>query len=213
MADATLNLELTTELEAVNTMLRAVGEAPISDLDEPKNISAINALKTLRRASRSVQAAGWWFNTEWDVTLAVSSGKIPLTDDILFVESWGRDRSKLITRRGGFVYNLSDNTDAFTGSLRVRLRRFLSFTDLPEAARDYITIKAARELAASDVGRQSGTEFGFTDRDEFEALVLLRQTEGPGGDHNVLTGNMDTFRTLDRGIGANSPVFQDFINS
>jgi hypothetical protein len=52
-----MNLELTptTELEAVNVLLGAIGEAPISDLEALGNLYASQARDTLRAVSREVK--------------------------------------------------------------------------------------------------------------------------------------------------------------
>lgn len=62
----------TTELEAVNTMLRAIGESPIADLDtaEPIDTQIALAVDVLRDVMREVQLYGWRFNTELQYRIA-----------------------------------------------------------------------------------------------------------------------------------------------
>lgn len=200
MADLTTNLKLTTELEAINTLLRCIGEGPVSDVDSPQNISAMNGLKTLRRVSREVQTAGWYFNSEYDVTLSKDQdGKIPVGNDVLEIDSYGSDKSTDVTRRGGFLYNLSDNTFVFAGSIKVELIRFLSFEDIPESARTYIVIKAGREFAHQEIGASDGLGgFGFNEADEARSLIILKNHEGNNADHNILTGSRGTLKVIDR---------------
>ena len=53
----------TTQLEAVNTLLHTIGEAPVNSLTGTLPIDATLALNTINEISREVQAAGWHFNS------------------------------------------------------------------------------------------------------------------------------------------------------
>ena len=59
----------TTELECINIMLAAIGEAPINSLVGTLPVDARIAQSTLTEVNKSVQSEGWSFNTETDVTL------------------------------------------------------------------------------------------------------------------------------------------------
>ena len=67
-------LASTTKLNAINTILSAVGEAPINSLTGTLTADVRLAEAILDETSREVQSAGWQFNTEKDVPL------IPNTD-------------------------------------------------------------------------------------------------------------------------------------
>ncbi len=206
MADATSNLAVTTELEAVNTMLRAVGESPISDLDEPQLVTAVNAKSTLRRVSRAVQTRGWHFNTEKQFPFSRDEdSKIPVGDNVVRIDTDGPDRNKSVTRRGKFLYDLDEHTFVFTADVKCEVTFVLSFEDIPEAARNFITVVASREFQASDIG-QDGLQFGFSEADQFGALAVLQEFENEHGDYNILTGSNDVFRTIDRTSGAGSVI-------
>jgi hypothetical protein len=57
----------------------------------------------------------------------------------------------------------------------VDIVRFLPFEDLPEPARQYIGIRAARMFQDRRIG--SETRNGFNERDEVRALVSLENAE------------------------------------
>ena len=57
------NKAVSTELDAVNQILSAVGQAPVTTLDL-QNPEVYTTLQTLRNVSREVQSEGWNFNTE-----------------------------------------------------------------------------------------------------------------------------------------------------
>ena len=69
---ASLTIDLDTELSAVNSILGAIGQAPITTLnfDNPE-VSFIYNL--LRDANVDTQAEGWHFNTEYHVMLTPDS--------------------------------------------------------------------------------------------------------------------------------------------
>ena len=82
MASTTVDTD--TELSAVNSILGAIGQSPVTSLvfDNPE-ISLIYNL--LRDANVDVQTEGWHFNTEKHVTYTPDSvtGKIVVGNDVL----------------------------------------------------------------------------------------------------------------------------------
>ena len=58
-----------TELESINIMLAAIGEAPINSLTGTLPVDARLAQSTITEVNKEVQSEGWSFNTEIDVTL------------------------------------------------------------------------------------------------------------------------------------------------
>lgn len=53
----------TTELDAVNEIIGAIGEAPVNTLENIMNVDVISALRILRNNNRSFQSRGWSFNS------------------------------------------------------------------------------------------------------------------------------------------------------
>ena len=74
----------------------------------------------------------------------------------------------------------------------------LTFSDVPEVARRYITTKASRIFQERVVG--SDTLSAMNRNDEQTALFALREMEGDNGDYNIFDDN-STMRVLDRSIG------------
>jgi hypothetical protein len=72
----------------------------------------------------------------------------------------------------------------------------LPFEQLPQAARHYVTIKAARIFQSRTVG--SDALYEFTALDEKDALLDLKRNEGITGDYNILRSNPTVFRSLIR---------------
>ena len=69
-----MTVAATTELEAINVMLSAVGEAPINSLTGTLPVDARQAQSFLNEASKEIQSEGWSFNYEYDVVLTRDAG-------------------------------------------------------------------------------------------------------------------------------------------
>ena len=77
----------TTELEAVNTILSTIGEAPLNTLTGSLPVDGTTAKNVLDEICREVQSAGWHFNTHWKVDIPRDvDNKIPIGTDVLRVE-------------------------------------------------------------------------------------------------------------------------------
>jgi hypothetical protein len=188
----------TSELEAVNTILAVIGESPISSLQEGAAVAdAVLAQTTLSEVSRQVQTKGWHFNTDKGIKLLPSvGGNIIIPSNCLRVDSVADSFGIDVAHRGNRLYNRTTHTYTFDGEITVDMVVLLPFDELPQAARHYITVKAARVFQARTVG--SDALFQFSSVDERDALLDLKRAEGVNGDYNILTGNPTVFRTLNR---------------
>ena len=177
-------MPLTTKLEAVNTMLGTIGESPVTQITVTSTlpISAVTAITVLDEVSREVQSEGWHFNTVLKQTLSPNgSNEIVLATDILHVDTL--DNSKDIVQRGSKLFNRADNTFTFTADIDVRSMSLLDFTDLPEQARRYITLKGSRVFQSRTVGSQELEQQIL--RDELKARYNLEEMDGQGADRTI----------------------------
>jgi len=169
-APASLSLyHVTTELEAVNVMLGTIGEQPVNSLDISTISEVSIASDMLYEVSREVQTRGWSFNEEDEYTLSVSEGEIPLPTNCLKVVCSGE--TDWIVRRGNRLYNRTDHTFTFAADVEASIVFFLPFTDLPQAARNYITLRTARKFQVRILGSDSIEK--FTEIDENQAGLTL----------------------------------------
>lgn len=74
-----INLTATTELQAVNAMLSAIGEQPVASVDTARADVGL-AINTLRDAARDVQRRGWKFNTEFGLAVSPTVTNLSWTD-------------------------------------------------------------------------------------------------------------------------------------
>ena len=77
----------TTELEAVNTILSTIGEAPLNSLTGTLPVDGTTAKNVLDEICREVQSMGWHWNSHYKVDLSRDTdNKIPIGTDVLRVE-------------------------------------------------------------------------------------------------------------------------------
>jgi hypothetical protein len=190
----------TTKLEAVNSMLSTIGEAPVNTLSSGL-VDAETAETILNEVSRSIQAQGWNFNTEPDYKIiADSDGNVVLPSNVLRADAVDKFRSSEneYIQRGNKIYDKRQHTFNIGKDLELNLVVLLDFTDLPEVARRYITVKSARIFQERVVG--SDRLSAMNRNDEQEALFALREMEGDNGDYNIFD-DYGTASVLDRTIG------------
>lgn len=195
-----------TELEAINTLLGIIGEAPIdhlSDLLVNEITDSTMARRTLQEVSRDVQSEGWSWNTDDRLALAKDAqGQFLLPDNALkAVFSPNRYPQRQYVQRGRRIWDKQKRTFAFgadmAGSLVVDSVVFeLEWDELPHVAQQYITIRAGRVFSNRYVN--STVVYSFTTQDEEYARTMLVRGEEESGRNNLLWGND---RGNDYGIG------------
>lgn len=188
---------LTSELEAINTLLGAIGESSINSLEVSGLADVASARATLNEISREVLSHGWQFNTEEDYPLnRDASNKITLPAHCIravFTKTHGD--MKLITR-GLKLYDAVDHTYTFTKDLTGTLVLLLPWDELPQVARHYIMIRASRIYQARNLG--SDTQFQFSEQEEGSARSIMEEHEGDTGGYNMFSGSASVITTLAR---------------
>jgi hypothetical protein len=180
-----------TELEAVNILLSAIGEAAVSSLENATTVEVTQAKNLLSNVNREAQQKGWHFNTEWDVTLTRDSdNKIPIGSSILSVYV----ENQLTTIRGisgvMYIYDLDNNTFTWTKNLSSAVTiTLLDFQDTPQAVRQYVTTKAARIFQEEIIGQVSAETVNR--QEEAEAYADLLDDEAERAGYNVGYGTID----------------------
>jgi len=178
----------TTELEAVNTMLSTIGEAPLSSLSGVLPVDGTIAKNVLDEICREVQSQGWHYNTHYKATLSRdNTNKIPVANNVLRVELDPYKYSKAsydIVQRNNYLYNLAKNTDIFDRDFEdVTIVYLLNFPDVTEQCKRYITIRSARVFHDRTLG--ATTLHKFSKEDELRALAVAKQSEASTGDYTI----------------------------
>ena len=179
----------TTELQCINIMLAAIGEAPINSLVGLLPADAVTAQSTLLEANKSIQSEGWSFNTEIDVTFTRDgSNQINLPTNILRIDANVNHHPTIDPiQRGTKLYDRQNNKYEFDEDLICTVVYFREFDEIPEPARHYINIQAARKFVDRIVSDQALRT--YTLQDEQRARAILMETDLANGDHNILRGD------------------------
>lgn len=192
-----MTLTPTSKLEAINELLDAIGESPVNSEDNTGLVEADLASKRIDKTSRSVQKRGWHWNTLKEYVLEPDTdGYITMPGSTLEVDTSGKDKHKDYVQRGLRLYNRDDNTFVISDPVTVDITLLLDFEDLPQAAREYITMKAARKFQQRTFGSTELSEF---DReDEQEAWFNLLDAESDAADFNMLRDSYSVFKIINR---------------
>ena len=189
---ATTTIDLDTELSAVNNILGAIGQSPLTTLnfDNPE-VSFIYNL--LRDANVDTQAEGWHFNTEKHIKYSPdANGKIAIGDDILSIDLNDNEarRTYNLVRRNGFLYDKQDHTDVFTSDIDLDVVRLYLFEDLPIVFRRFITYRASAAAATQLVANPNLVRL-LTNQAGL-ARAALQEYECNQGDHSMFGFPDDT---------------------
>ena len=184
---ATTTIDLDTELSAVNSILGAIGQSPLTTLnfDNPEVAMIYNLL---RDANVDTQAEGWHFNTEKHVSFQPNaSGKIVIGNDVLRLdvsEGWTH-RIYDVIRRNGVLYDKIDHTDDFSSltSIDLDVVKLYTFENLPIPFRRYITYKASTKAATQLVANPNLVK--LLQNQEALSRAALMEYECNQGNHSM----------------------------
>ena len=159
-----------TELEAINRMLAAIGQAPITSVEETNPDVAI-CKRTLYQVSQEVQSEGWTFNTSYnekvsprrpDNRIVIRNVTPPpersycIQMDLSHNTYYSRDKDSIAKADGNvvFLYDKLNNTfDWGTEPIEVdKVTYIYNLGELPPAAFNYIVAKASSTVAMRTVG-------------------------------------------------------------
>lgn len=172
---------MTTQLEVLNHMLNTIGETPVSSPDS-NHPSALSATVTLNRVNKEFQKKGWWFNTEYDLTLSPDiNGHILIPTGTLYIDPI--DVRSRLARRNGKLYDPVNHTYVIGEAVVVDAVLQLEIEDLPESAASYLMHKAAYDFYVNDDGDE--TKSNRLEKRVDKAWGELRQEELKAADINA----------------------------
>ena len=181
----------TSFLDAVNRVLQMLGEAPVNSLQGQFGL-AKQAEDTLNDVSRTIQTEGWSFNTDLEKTLERnSSNEIELSSNVSRVVVDNLEYPDIdVVQRGDKLYDRRNNRYTFDADLIVDMTTILEWDLLPEHARQYITIKAGRQLQEAIIGSADLTKLNLTQ--ELEARSAFLEEETSKTEHSMLRGQLNS---------------------
>lgn len=136
------------KLAAVNEILRALKQAPVTSLTDPENLNASLATGAIDDAVRNICNTGYYFNRALEKTLEpTTDGTIAVPANTLSWEfSLPLDLNPRIETRGDVFWNLETDSNQFTDPIIVNLRILLTFEEIPPLFQTWATMIAKRAL-------------------------------------------------------------------
>lgn len=193
-----------TKLEAINSVLSAVGEAPITSLDYiGDSISATLASNIIDEVDRSFQTKGWSFNTDFGYLFIrnASNNIVVPTNTIRINFSETTYPTLKIVQRGTKLYDAKNKTYVFSTNITGDMVSLLSFDLIPEQARNYIVTRSSRIFLLRT--RPEEAQNKFNDADEQVAFANFLDYEVRVG----LDTNFSKYSTELEALGINQAVF------
>ncbi len=147
-------IDTDTELSAVNSILGAIGQSPITELNFTNpEISFIYNILT--EVNKDVQNEGWIFNTERHLPVARDSTtkRISIAANILRYDlSEGQvfrshDLVRRVQNNTTYLYDTVNHQYEFDEDLELDVIYLFPYTDLPSAFRRYIVSRASVRAA------------------------------------------------------------------
>ena len=177
-----------SKLEAVNIVLDAIGESPVSSLTSglPDAEAAEAKLDEVRT---EILSRGWHQNMEKEVKLRRdANNNILISNTYLRVDTAGDDKDKNVVQRTTsgkrMLFDVKNRTYTFETDLVCDVIVDIPFDELTIELQNYIASRAARKFQESALG--SASLDSFTVRAEAEAWSGLQDAEAENEDNNII---------------------------
>ena len=173
-----------TELPAINQILMACGQAPVTTLDETNPDVAI-AYQTLLEVSREVQSEGWTFNKEAHYEMTPNTDdEIIIPTNVLQIDlTQSNAGDKKVIRRNGKLYDKQNHTDKWTdGVIECDILWLFDWVDLPRPIQDYITARASSITSSRIIGDQG--QYQMLQQKEAYMRAMALEYETNQGDYS-----------------------------
>ena len=171
---------MTTKLEAINEMLSCIGHMPINTLAGTQSSFTISAQKLLDSELKKIQLRGFDFNTEENYVLEPDEdGYIKIADNMTKIEVHQRYLNRYVVR-GSRLYDKVNHTFEINHPVRASVTFALTFEEVPEVVRRYVTMSAAYKFTKRELGSQAVCAYTQEDLMEARADML---------DHEINIGN------------------------
>lgn len=146
-----------SKLDAVNRILRASGEYPVSTLTITGSNDVTMAIQVLDEATIHAQLPGLNCNTIYTSVSPDSSGRILIDNNTISIDTRDVDMGRNVVQRGRnptYLFDVDNDTDQFEigTSIKVRIVKNLAFEDLPTADQFMVVDVASRSYQMATVG-------------------------------------------------------------
>lgn len=143
------------KLEAVNQMLQEIGQTPVTTIIANQHPAVLAALTKLNFIDKRIQSKGWWFNTNYNLTLSYDPNTLEITIPANTLSVDPSDILKPYTARGTRLYDYATSTYAIGANVDVDIIQQLQFEELPEVCAQHITVVAAHAYVRVQIGDET----------------------------------------------------------
>lgn len=182
------------KLQMINICLLAIGELPYPDGTLVSDIAVGTdgdvARRKVEETMIEVQNRGWYYNTDINYKLVPdSNGFISLSPNVLRIDVGNTPYRRRYILKDKRLYDRSEQTFKIDKQVMCDVIWLVDYEELPPAAFQYISLRAARKFQQSAVG---STELdGFTARDEQDALFNMQREHMQYSDYNFQSPRMN----------------------
>ena len=175
-----------SELNAVNSVLAAIGQSPVTELDfaNPETSFVYNLIQ---ECSRDVQDEGWVFNREDNYPFTPdANNEIGIPNNILRMDVSENDvyRYTDVVKRDGKLYDKLRHSFEFKSRMHFDVVWLFKFTDLPSVFQRYITHMASRRAGVQMVDNPQLAQLLQVQEAQSRAAVIEYETQQ--GDYNMM---------------------------
>jgi hypothetical protein len=174
-----------TTLDAVNIILSNVGQAPVSALDNANPMVSM-ASNILDEVTEAVQSEGWSFNLERAYPFIPDvNGEVGIPTNAIRIDAPATNDLQLIVRQNKLYDKYTHSYDfSKYPKLSLDVTWLFDFDDMPQPARQYVTIRAANLFAGRAVGSAEQVRFG--EKEESIARATLIEYECQQGNWSMV---------------------------
>lgn len=163
---------MTTKLEAINIMLSCIGHNAINTLEGIKSAFITTAENILDTETKRVQLQSYNFNTEHNYPLVPDiDGFIKVPNNVVSIV-YPQVYLNRYTERNGKLYDKVEHSFIIKTPLKVDIVFALSFEELPEVVRYYITILSAYKFTKRELGSQAVCVYTLEDVNEAKQAFI-----------------------------------------
>lgn len=158
-----------TELEIVNSMLRAVNNSPVQSLEANISPDAQSARLLLNDVRKSILAKNWYANSD-TLTVVPNNQKLCLLPDNILKAT---PRTKGIVDRGGKLYNKITTSYEMFNPVQVDVLFDLPLENIPNDLAEYIMAEAMYQYYRTYGGDRDLTDFYYQGATAARASALM----------------------------------------
>lgn len=162
-----------TRLYAVNMILPAMGEKPVTSI-ESRNPTVQIVLNALDTACRELQGRGWYFNRYKVKLYPNQENQFVLPDKCI---GWYDESGHGSVQRGGALFNPRTLSHDFPGvtSITGTVRLGMDFEEMPQAFQFYAVYKARDKAYKDDLGMDEVVQAWGMDLARAEAAMMAEE--------------------------------------